>query len=1234
MTAHNTFISWNCNGVSTHYQELQILIASYNPAVICLQETHLKPNHTFKLLSYNVISSSISSRERARGGVLLAIRSDLHFQQLSLNSDLQVLAATVYLGTPVTICTVYLPPHEDVSFGSLSQLLGSLPPSSMVVGDFNAHNPIWGSGTLNSRGRIIEEVVDSFHLAIMNTRVATHYSFAYRSWSNIDLILCFPRLSGDFLVHTHTDLAGSDHFPMVIRQLNHGIQHIYNVNVGKRYNYTKTDWSKYTQSLIHNHITIDTTKGPGHIVREFTDHLITCAQTHSPELKIHNTYHRRVPWWTNQCSISIRERRQALKNLKRDPSTEHHIHFKKLRAKARWTLKQARKNSWNTYVSTIRPSTPVKQIWHKVRAIEKASSYFIPTNISMNGTVVTGLREISELFADFFSQLSSPDNLPSHFFQTPHTSYNSIFDFNSENTEHYNQPITLHELKKSIKDTKPAAVGPDGFHIHMLQHAPPHILNTLLDIFNEIWFSGSFPATWRDATIIPILKMNKNPSLLDSYRPISLTSVLCKVLERIVKNRLQWELERRKLLSPVQSGFRCSRSTLDRIVLLQNSIIEAFTKKQHFLAIFFDFNKAFDSIWRHKIMDTLHKWNFRGRLVVFVLNFLTSRKFNVKLGPTLSTTRDFINGVPQGSVLSPILFNVAINDVVDNVSFPIKPALFADDLTISLPCSDIGLGEEVLQEAINKLYQWSLSNGLQFSTTKTAAVHFCRRNHCQHKINVHINGTPVPTFDKIRYLGVVFDDKLTWKPHIDSLKRSCTCRLNLLKKLAHTSYGADRSSLMTIYHSLIRSKIDYGVAAYGSASIRDLQKLNTVHHTAIRLATGAYRTSPIDSLLAESSEWPLDLRMWYLTVTSFLHEKSTADMCGYPNPDLHTGIPHANKLLSHRANSLFRTLDILCPPLVHRPLPAVAPWVSYTVHVDASITDLSKTAPSIALLSAYHEMVAKYTEFSIIFTDGSKSTSGVGCSVVFNDDIIRFSLPQFFSVLSAELYAIKLAAQCAVDGKLNNNNFLICSDSLSALHSLRGIHENRTHPFAKEIINLVANASVNIHFAWVPGHSGIPGNTEADQAAKEAALSLPAPNLPVPVTDLRTAVRSAFARQWRHSWETQPFTNKLRNIKPTTDFWTSSIRGNRREEVVLCRLRIGHTSLTHSHLFGNSQSIECPLCHTPVTTHHILLDCPLYSTQRDRYRISTNLQDSLSDNSESVDRLILFLKSIGVFHRI
>ena len=182
--------------------------------------------------------------------------------------------------------------------------------------------------------------------------------------------------------------------------------------------------------------------------------------------------------------------------------------------------------------------------------------------------------------------------------------------------------------------------------------------------------------------------------------------------------------------------------------------------------------------------------------------------------------------------------------------------------------------ERQLQQCLKKLETWSNTNGFKFSTAKTQCVHFCQLRKRHEDPVLTLNGSQIPVVDQAKFLGVIFDRKLSFVPHIKALRTKCLKALNLLKVLAHTDWGADRKVLLRLYRSLIRSKLDYGCIVYGSARKSYLQMLDTIHHQGLRLATGAFRTSPVECILAEANEPSLYLRREKLTLNFIGQVKS------------------------------------------------------------------------------------------------------------------------------------------------------------------------------------------------------------------------------------------------------------------------------------------------------------------------------------------------------------------------
>ncbi|GBM44391.1 putative RNA-directed DNA polymerase from transposon X-element [Araneus ventricosus] len=447
-------------------------------------------------------------------------------------------------------------------------------------------------------------------------------------------------------------------------------------------------------------------------------------------------------------------------------------------------------------------------------------------------------------------------------------------DFLPSYAEDYNSTFSYHELKNALRKSNPTSPGPDQIHNNMLKHLGESSLLTILLLFNKIWPERVFPLSWLKAIVVPIPETGKDKQDPNNYRPIALTSCLSKLLERMVSARLMHVLERSKWFVPSQSGFRRRRNTIDNILKLETAIREAFMRKKHLVSIFFDIEKAYDRTWRYGILKDLSDIGLKGNLPLFIKNFLQTRIFQIRIGNILSDNFNQQEGVPQGSVPSVLLFIIKINGIVSKLPAYVNSTLFVDDIQIHCAGDDMGFIQRQLQTAINNMTDWASTNGFIFSPQKTVCMHFCRRRGLHPDPDFQLNGSPIPIVQETKFLGIVFDTKLTFRSHIKHLKTKCIRTLNIMKVLSSSFWGADKVSLMRIYRSLVRSNLDYGVPVYGSAAKSTLKMLDSVHHQGLHIATGAFRTTPIPSLHVISGEPSLELRCHRLSLSYFYKIKS------------------------------------------------------------------------------------------------------------------------------------------------------------------------------------------------------------------------------------------------------------------------------------------------------------------------------------------------------------------------
>ena len=227
-----------------------------------------------------------------------------------------------------------------------------------------------------------------------------------------------------------------------------------------------------------------------------------------------------------------------------------------------------------------------------------------------------------------------------------------MFKTKSASSSILNSAFKISELKKALNKCRNTAPGQDLLCYEMFRHLSLSSKEFLVKYFNKIWSCGILPSSWKHSIIVPILKPGKVKSDPASYRPIALTSNLCKLYERMIVYRLQWFLEKKGLLNINQSGFRKKRRCLDQLLRLSDDILKGFGQRYCTLAVFLDFEKAYDMIWRNGVLYKLHLLGVDGQLFNWIKSFLESRTFQVRVGSTLSDVFNLLNGVPQGQLLA------------------------------------------------------------------------------------------------------------------------------------------------------------------------------------------------------------------------------------------------------------------------------------------------------------------------------------------------------------------------------------------------------------------------------------------------------------------------------------------------------------------------------------------------------------------------------------------------------
>ena len=1229
---NSTVIQWNCRGVRPNYEDLLLLINNLSPTLICLQEIKTKANYSINPKNYTTYQKTTDG-VMAHGGVSILVNKNTPHSYLTLNTPLQAVAIRVALNKHTkcsSVCNIYLPPDDPLSLLELERLLQQLPKPVLLLGDFNAHSPLWGDKRLCQRGKLIEQFITNNNLIFLNSGTPTYIHSSTGSLSCIDLSICSPELYTSLNWDTLKDTHGSDHLPITIGLVEpprcvHGVS---------RWKLSKADWPRFANLCTVDKLQDDVCSRDDPI-GAFSNRIIEIALDTVPKTSS-STKRTPKPWFTGSCKAAVHARKIALAIFKSSPCTSNMISFKKARANARREIRHAKRASWREYVSKLTTKSSSKDVWSMVKKIQGKNTNPI-VHLRTDTSEVTCAVDIANCLAETIATNSSNHNYNNTFLKHKIECERIPINFSTNNQEYYNTPFSYEELLSALEQCSDGATGPDDVHYQFLKHLPTRTLKLMLELLNRIWNGEFFPPGWKEAIVVPIPKPGKDPSNPNNYRPIALTSCICKIMEKMVNSRLMYYLESNNIIAKEQSGFRKGRSTTDHLVRLETWIREGIATREHVVAIFFDLEKAYDTTWQYGILKDLYSIGLRGNLPIFVSKFLENRSFKVRIGSVLSKSCALENGVPQGSVLAVTLFGIKVNEIVKCAVSGVDSCLFVDDFCTVSRSKSMRTIERKLQLTLNNLQKWTNQNGFRFSDTKTVCVHFCNQKKVHDEPALYLNGKLIPVKKEHKFLGVMFDSKLSFIPHIKNLKTKCTKALNLLRVVSGESWGADSDTLLMLYRSIVRSKLDFACIVYGSARKSYLEMLNPVQNQALRCCLGAFRTSPADSIRAEAGEPSLDLRREKLSAQYYL------TLNGNPNnPASECALNTLHKTLFEQKEYLIPTYGIRMERLYNKiktdlkvayklTIPREPPWMLLKPKVHLDLHQQPKAKANIDYMKLlFLEFHMKHRNYIFLYTDGSKTAAGVGAAAVSKTCIKSIRLPDCASIFTAEAQAILLALKL-IDN-INAVQFMIATDSLSCIMAIDNMHIN--NPLILEIIEQVNYLHLcnpkSIEFCWIPSHVGIPGNEKADALAKDALSLTVDPSIHIPSPDIKAQIKQYIKETMQERWNTC-INNKLQSIMPTIDKLTpfEVKMPNRRDCIIIHRLRIGHTYITHRHLLHGQDEPICETCQVALTVRHILIECPVYAAQRNQLENTNTLHDLFNSNSHS--KVISFIKNTNFY---
>lgn len=1182
-------LQWNCHSIIPKFDRLKALLTNHNIDIFCLNETWLVESKFFRIPNFKIIRKD---RATAYGGVLIGIHDNIEFNylDLSLHSHIEYVAVSIKKDDfSFCVICIYIPPNTSFSLTQIKEILSNIPTPFYILGDLNAHNVAWGSERTDGRGTLIMDLIDDLNLNILNDGSFTRVAVPPFHHSCIDLSLCSNFLSMISSWKTIDDPNGSDHLPILIES---------KIPVNDKIEYDKlipdvcknVNWSKFSDLISMSSIEFDHMISPIENYNNFSKLINECLNNSQNRKVTSGILRRNRPsfWWDKECSTALKNKSDAFKKFRKLGTRNSYFLYSKAEALFTRITKFKKRNYWKHFVENLDKDSSLSTLWSTARNLRNYSSSPV-------------VLEYSEDWIDKFASKICPDFAP------------QCINFKNKSSNYFPDlciPFTISELNLALSITKNTAPGIDNIKFIVLKNLPDEGKTFLLSIYNSFIKRNIIPFEWRFIKVVSILKPGKDPSFVDSRRPISLLSCLRKLMERMILNRLELWAESNNVFPSSQYGFRRGRGTRDCVALLASQIQLAFNKKQNVISTFLDVSGAYDSVLIDLLYNKMNSLNIPSMISNFLCNLFSFKIMHFFHNGSAKLIRYSYFGLPQGSCLSPFLYNLFTSDmycIIPNGCFFLQ---FADDNVISISGKSSEIIRHFMQLSLDNIEIWAHENGFTFSVSKTKFILFSRMRSITN-VNLFLNGCEIEQVNDYKYLGIWFDSKLNWKSHIQYIQKVCFKRINFLRTITGTWWGAHPSDMITLYTTTIRSVMEYGCFTFVSASQTQFSKLEKIQFRCLRICLKLMNSTHTKSIEVLAGIAPLKIRFHDLNckflVQCFSSNHPLIDIM----QSLHDINPSSKLLVSFNQCSAQNIVPI---PSMGFHNYKIATH-SFQPFIDLSLLEELKQIPKPE--HAHFAKILFNRKFGGVsleqfyFTDGSLIRDIAGFGVYTVSLAYFYKLKSPCSVFIAELVALYYA--CRLIKNCSPNLYVICSDSMSSLRALNSSNLNfKTHHFIlmlKKILTDLYSEGFIIKFVWVPSHCNIYGNEQADILAKLGAIRGIIYDREICPSEYHPIFKKNSLNDWQNSWNESEFGRWCYSICPQVKHspWFHNISASRNFICLFSRLMSNHYNCS-SHLYrinvNDSNLCECGKSYEDID--HIVLQCSRFILPR------KNLMDNIS----------------------
>ncbi len=662
----------------------------------------------------------------------------------------------------------------------------------LIGGDFNHPELDWYNGktTKNPEHKsslFLEAVRDSF--LFQHVKDPTHYR-CDQTPSTIDLLFTNEdnMLSN---LHHNTPIGKSHHVSLVF-DLN--CYTLHDELTREHYQYYKGDYDEIRARFDSSELVNKMQNKSAEECWNLIDHQLRELQRlFIPKIRIGKNKRIRPLWMNANAMAKVKKKWHAFKRYRETREWQDQQQYVRARNQTKWAVRQAKK-AYETSITKEVKRNP--KVFFKYAKSKLKTRSGIADLIKENGEKTKSTQEKAEVLNNFFASIFTQESVE------------QIPDFETRcNTILNNILITEVNVIEKIKKLRVSKTpGPDGHH--------PRLLRELLDstfpkalciLFKKSLEEGWLPQIWRNANVSPIYKQKGSKNNATNYRPVSLTCIICKLMESLLRDELMEYMFNNNLFSPVQHGFLEARSCVTQLIAVMDKWSEIIDEGGSIDTVYLDFQKAFDTVPHIRLFNKLRSYGITGKVLEWIQAFLSNRRQRVMVDGGYSSWKEVTSGIPQGSILGPFLFVLFINDLPDYLTNFVY--MFADDTKVFAKVTN-DEEHQRLQDDLDKLCEWSSTWQLKFNISKCKVMHLGNDNNLfRYYMGADADKLELEATSVEKDLGVNVDKDLNFDHHITECVKAANKTLGLIRR---TYQHLDPDTLKTLYVALVRPKLEYG----------------------------------------------------------------------------------------------------------------------------------------------------------------------------------------------------------------------------------------------------------------------------------------------------------------------------------------------------------------------------------------------------------------------------------------